>query len=594
MKIFFSKFNPKFIKPDFIAGITVALVLIPQSLAYAQLAGLPAHFGLYTALLPPVIAAFFGSSKQLSTGPVAVLSLMTTASLSPHFTPGSNEYIQAAIFLALCLGLMQLLFGIIKLGGLISFLSHPVIYGFTNAAAIIIATTQLSKFFGVSVGKFEHHYETVIAVLQNAITDTDPVTLMLGIWSLYAMYTFRKLNRKSPTVLISVVLATLFSIIINFKGALIGHVPQGLPTFGLPNIDFKLLSSLIPTILTMSIIGFTESVSVAQAIAVKTKESVNPNKELIGQGLSNIIGSFLQSYPVSGSFSRTAINFQAGAVSELSSFFTSILVFITLLFLTNLLYFIPQVVLAAVIVFSVSGLIDFKKIKHIWYANPYDGIAAILTFFGTLYFAPHLEKGIILGVIFSIGHYLYRSMHPHIVFLSKYKDGALHSVHRFKMERCKNIAVVRLDAPLFFANSAYFENEIINDLVKNSDISEILIVANGINLMDATGEEMLKSLLTSLKTGNKSLYISDVKNPVLEVIKNTGLYKEIGEGHFFQKSDTAIDFIINKLNHRKHHEDMDHCPLERYVKAHGTEKTSIKDKRENIAYFYHKLQLHKT
>lgn len=590
------KFSPKsdFLKSDLIAGITVALVLIPQSLAYAQLAGLPAQFGLYASLLPPVIAAFFGSSKQLATGPVAVLSLMTAAALSPHYTLESNEYVLAAIFIALCLGLMQLFFGITKLGGLISFLSHPVIYGFTNAAAIIIATTQLSKFFGVEVAKYEHQYETVIAVFQSALKNTEPITLLLGLWSVYAMYTFRKINKKLPAVLITVVGATLLSMVINFKGALIGEVPVGLPKFMIPSVDLQLLSSLLPTILTMSIIGFTESISVAQAVAVKTKEAINPNKELVGQGISNIIGSFFQSYPVSGSFSRTAVNFQAGARSAFSSFFTCVLVFITLLFLTKFLYFIPQVVLAAVIIFSVMGLLDIRKIKHIWYTNPYDGIAAILTFFGTLYFAPHLEKGILLGVIFSIGHYLYRSMHPHVVFLSKYRDGALHNVNRFKMERCKNIAVVRLDAPLFFANSAYFENEIINDLAANKDISSVLIIATGINLVDATGEEMIKSLLFSLKTAKKTLYISDVKNQVFEVLKKTGLYAEIGEDHFFQKSDAAIRYIINYLEEAKNHEDSDNCPLRKYVKIHEAEHASLKDKRENIAYFYHKLNLHKS
>ena len=583
--------KPVFLKNDFVAGITVALILIPQSLAYAQLAGLPAQYGLYAALIPPVIAAFFGSSKQLATGPVAVLSLMTASSLTVFYTPGSPDYISAAILLALLLGIFQLGLGMIKFGGLISFLSHPVIYGFTNAAAIIIATTQLSKLFGVNVPSSEHHYETVIAVLQAASKSGELLTLLLGLWSIYALYTLKKLNKKLPIVLIVVISSTLLSQLMGFSGALIGEVPKGLPSFAIPVWDTEVIFGLIPTIITMGIIGFTEAVSIAQAISVKTKDSINPNKELIGQGLGNILGSFFFSYPTAGSFSRSAVNFQAGAKTALSSFFTSFTVLLTLLFFTDLLYFIPQVTLAGVIIYSVSGLIDLKKIRHIWNANPYDGIAAVITFFSTIYFAPHLDKGIMFGVIFSIGYYLYRSMHPRVVFLSKYKDGALHDATKFSMDRCENIAVVRLDAPLFFANAKFFEEEIVNDLASNKGIKDILIIGTGINQLDATGEEMLKSLFENLRPTKKTLYFSDLKAPILQLLKNTGLYNEIHPDHFFSKSDDAIRYVVNILEKADLHTDSEKCPLKKYVKRHEAEEVSIGDKRETIAYFYHKLRL---
>lgn len=583
--------KPVFLKNDFVAGITVALILIPQSLAYAQLAGLPAQYGLYAALIPPVIAAFFGSSKQLATGPVAVLSLMTASSLTVFYTPGSPDYISAAILLALLLGIFQLGLGMIKFGGLISFLSHPVIYGFTNAAAIIIATTQLSKLFGVNVPSSEHHYETVIAVLQEASKSGELLTLLLGLWSIYALYTLKKLNKKLPIVLIVVISSTLLSQLMGYSGALIGEVPKGLPSFAIPVWNTKIIFGLIPTIITMGIIGFTEAVSIAQAISVKTKDSINPNKELIGQGLGNILGSFFFSYPTAGSFSRSAVNFQAGAKTALSSFFTSFTVLLTLLFFTDLLYFIPQVTLAGVIIYSVSGLIDLKKIRHIWNANPYDGIAAFITFFSTIYFAPHLDKGIMFGVIFSIGYYLYRSMHPRVVFLSKYKDGALHDATKFSMDRCENIAVVRLDAPLFFANAKFFEEEIVNDLASNKGIKDILIIGTGINQLDATGEEMLKSLFENLRPTKKTLYFSDLKAPILQLLKNTGLYNEIHPDHFFSKSDDAIRYVVNILEKAGLHTDTEKCPLKKYVKRHEAEEVSIGDKRETIAYFYHKLRL---
>jgi len=583
--------KPVFLKNDFVAGITVALILIPQSLAYAQLAGLPAQYGLYAALIPPVIAAFFGSSKQLATGPVAVLSLMTASSLTVFYTPGSPDYISAAILLALLLGIFQLGLGMIKFGGLISFLSHPVIYGFTNAAAIIIATTQLSKLFGVNVPSSEHHYETVFAVLQEASKNGELLTLLLGLWSIYALYTLKKLNKKLPIVLIVVISSTLLSQLMGYSGALIGEVPKGLPSFAIPVWDTEVIFGLIPTIITMGIIGFTEAVSIAQAISVKTKDLINPNKELIGQGIGNILGSFFFSYPTAGSFSRSAVNFQAGAKTALSSFFTSFTVLLTLLFFTDLLYFIPQVTLAGVIIYSVSGLIDLKKIRHIWNANPYDGIAAVITFFSTIYFAPHLDKGIMFGVIFSIGYYLYRSMHPRVVFLSKYKDGALHDATKFSMDRCENIAVVRLDAPLFFANAKFFEEEIVNDLASNKGIKDILIIGTGINQLDATGEEMLKSLFENLRPTKKTLYFSDLKAPILQLLKNTGLYNEIHPDHFFSKSDDAIRYVVNILEKAGLHTDTEKCPLKKYVKRHEAEEVSIGDKRETIAYFYHKLRL---
>ncbi len=577
------------LRADFIAGITVALVLIPQSLAYASLAGLPPHYGLYASLLPPVIAAFFGSSKHLSTGPVGVVTLMTAASLSLYAKPGSDEYIALALLLAFGLGMFQLILGLIKLGGLASFLSHPVIYGFTNAAAIIIATTQLPKFFGVKVGDYEHHYQTVIAVFEAAANHVDIVTLLVGIWALLAMYTMRVLNKKIPAVLIVVVCSTIFSWLMHYNGAIVGYVPKGLPRFAFIKIDIEVLLKLIPTIITMAIIGFTEAISVAQTIAVKTKERLDPNKELIGQGLANIVGSFNQSYSVSGSFSRTAVSFQAGAKSPYSSLFTSIMVLLTLLFFTQTLFYLPQVVLAAVIIISVIGLIDFKKIRYIWFSSKYDAVAAILTFFGTLYYAPHLDKGIVIGVVFSVGYYLYRNIHPRVVFLSKYKDTRYHDAERFRLDRCKNIAVIRLDSPLFFANATFFENEVISDIADNPEITDIIIVANGINYIDATGEEKLAALFDALRLAKKQLYISDAKLQVLEVLTRTGLRDEIGKKHFFSSIDEGVEFIVTHLEREHKHLDKAHCPLKKYIHADHGEKSFVKDRRETIAYFYHKV-----
>lgn len=589
MKLMLKNLRFDSIKADIVAGITVALVLIPQSLAYAQLAGLPVTFGLYAALLPPFVAALFGSSKQLSTGPVAVLSLMTAAAITPYADPGTAIYATYAVLLAVCLGVFQILLGVLKLGGLISFLSHPVVYGFTNAAALVIATTQLSKFFGVSVGTYEHHYQTVLAVIQQAIFHTDVTTLIFGLTAFGVMYLLKKINTNIPAVLLVVFFSILISWIFQYKGSIVGYIPPGIPALHIPVIDLAVLPSMILTIITMGLIGFTEAISIAQAIAVKNRDKVNPNRELIGQGIANLVGAFTGAYPVAGSFSRTAVNYQAGARSWMSSMFTSIVVLITLLFFTRLLFYLPQVVLASVIVLSVSGLLDMRKLGHIWNNSKFDALAALITFSATLYYAPHLEKGVILGVVCSISYYVYRNARPRIVFLSKYRDGALHDVERFRMDRCKNIAVVRLDAPLFFANSRYFENEIIDDLAKNKNTKYVLLDGSGINEIDATGEEMLSSMLDLLKESGKDLYFSHMKGQILDVLTRSGFTKHAGSNHFFATTPQAMMTLIARLEHKHAHIDQASCPLQMYIKKQRSQLTTNKDKRETIAYFYHKL-----
>lgn len=580
--------NKKNLREDLIAGSTVGLVLIPQSLAYAQLAGLPPQFGLYAAMLPPVIAAGFGSSRHLSTGPVAVLSLMTFAAVTPLASVGSPEYIAYAIILAFLLGVFQLLLGFLKLGELVSFLSHPVIYGFTNAAAIIIATSQLSSFFGVSVPAQTHHYQTVIAVLAKAFNSFDSATFGLGMIAISSMLLIKRTYPKQPAVLMVVIGMTCFTWLTNFTTPVIGEIPRGLPLFSIPRVDFDTTVQLFLPMVTMALIGFTEAISVAQAIAIKTKQRLEPDKELIGQGLANILGSITGSYPVSGSFSRTALNYQTGAISWISSLITSLMVVVTLLFFTDLLYYLPKVVLAATILYSVLGLIDFSKIFSIWKVSRFDGIAAILTFFGTLYFAPDLEMGVILGIIFSIGHFVYRNTHPKVAFLSRYKDGSFIDSRLFHLDQCQNIAVVRLDAPLFFANATFFENEIIKYLAQHKHITDVLFAANGINDVDATGEEMLHTFIGSLQKTHKHVFFSTVKEQVLAVFQKSGLYQQVGERNFFATTKEAIEYMLTHMAHKHQHADQSHCPLRKYIHA-PAETDTHRHHREKIIYKYQKL-----
>jgi sulfate permease, SulP family len=511
----FKSYNSESLRLDAISGLTVALVLIPQSMAYAQLAGLPAYYGLYASFLPPMTAALFGSSRQLATGPVAVVSLMTAASLEPLATAGSEGYIAYAIMLALMVGVFQFSLGLLRLGIVVNFLSHPVVNGFTNAAAIIIASSQLSKMFGVYVDQATHHYETIARVIEAAIHYTHWPTLFLGTLAFGIMYGLKKLVPKAPNVLVAVVITTLISWGIGFEhnqrvdisaikspevrqwimgfnqtvsaveplamerselgkvledakkqgddiavldaqhdiavlttkmerlkhkahtmrenirgvlfvrleqgdegpgfypreentkylnedgrnwriklgnntldetqlpmtggGAVVGNIPKGLPSFSVPDININVLAHLFPYAAIIALLGFMEAISIAKAMAAKTGQRLDPNQELIGQGLGNILGSIGKSYPTSGSFSRSAVNLASGAVTGFSSVFTSLAVVIVLIFFTPLLYHLPQSVLAAVIMMAVIGLINVSGFIHAWHAQWYDGAISIIS-----------------------------------------------------------------------------------------------------------------------------------------------------------------------------------------------------------------------
>jgi MFS superfamily sulfate permease-like transporter len=678
-----------------IAGLTVALVLIPQSMAYAQLAGLPPYYGLYAAFLPPMIAALFGSSRQLATGPVAVVSLMTFASLAPLATTGSERFIAYAIVLALMVGVVQLGLGLLRLGLVVNFLSHPVVNGFTNAAAIIIATSQLSKMFGVHVDTAEHHYETIIWVVQAAMRFTHWPTFFLGALAFAIMYTLKRLAPRVPNVLVAVALTTAISWatgyqhntvvplnavqspkvqelirsyndtlseisrlgeertaatltldraktsgnsiaildakhaaevislkIEDFKekahvyredlrrfvlqgipqadgsllffpgdrvpagarddgyrwrvqvgnnpikadalrltggGDVVGVVPKGLPSFSMPKINISTILHLLPYAAIISFLGFMEAISIAKAMAAKTGQRLDPNQELIGQGLANLLGSIGKSYPISGSFSRSAVNLQAGAVTGFSSVFTSLAVVIMLLFLTPLLYHLPQSVLAAVIMMAVIGLLNVSGFIHAWKAQRADGIISIIAFVCTLVFAPHLDKGIMVGVVLSLLVFLYKVMRPKVTTLARHEDQALRCTVTHGLKECERIALVRFDAPLFFANASFLEDQITERMQAKKGLKHIVIVANGINDIDASGEETLSLLVDRIRSAGVDVSLSGVNESVMKVLKRTHLDVKIGEDHIFPTMERAIEKI-----HPEAHRDIEEaeCPLQ--------------------------------
>ncbi|MFV1985545.1 MAG: SulP family inorganic anion transporter, partial [Thiohalomonadales bacterium] len=539
------------VQADFIAGITVALVLIPQSMAYAQLANLPAYYGLYAAFLPVITGALFGSSNQLMTGPVAVVSLLTASALAPLAVAGSENFIAYAVLLSLLVGLFQLMLGVFRLGIVLNFLSHPVIIGFTNAAALIIAFSQFYKLFGVNKPETGVFVTDVLDVLSQ-IANTHLLSFAMAIGAIAIMVVVKRLWPKIPGVLFAVVITIIISYLIDFEGkggVVVGKIPAGLPTIKLPEFNFDVIQKLIISAIVISLIGFMEAISIAKAMAARTKQRIDVNQELIGQGIANIVGSFSQSYPTSGSFSRSAVNLNAGAITGFSSVVTMIMVLITLLFLTPLLYHLPAAVLASVIMMAVIGLLNFKAIKHAWHAHKHDGIAAGVTFVGTLGFAPHLEWGIVIGASLALGLYLFRTMRPRVAILGRYKDGTLRdiAIHP-ELATDKRLVAVRFDGSLYFANVSYFEDAILAAEASNPDVKFILVVGDAINQLDASGEDVLRHLVERLKDTGVTLVFSGLKRQIILVLKHTGTWNVIGDENIFATEEMALKNIYQRLS----------------------------------------------
>ena len=541
--------NGATLKADSIAGLTVALVLVPQSMAYAQLAGLPPYVGLYASFLPVIIAAVFGSSRQLATGPVAIVSLMTAAALEPLAIQNPEGFLAYAAILALMVGIFQLSLGLLRLGVLVDFLSHPVVVGFTNAAALIIASSQVGKLFGIASRKGEHHYETIWNLIQD-IPQTHFTTLIMGLLSIFLLISIKKISPKMPNVLITVVVCTLLAYFLGYEergGAVVGVVPSGLPGFKIPDVEFNQVVHLIMSAMVIGLLGFVEAISVSKAIASETRQRLSANQELVGQGLSNITASLFQAYPVSGSFSRSAVNFSADGKTGFSSIVTGVLVAVTLLFLTPLLYHLPQATLAAVIVVAVMNLIKIKPIIHAWKVHKHDGFIAVAAFVTTLFFAPHLEKGIMIGVLLSLGLFLYRTMSPHFVEVSRHDDGTLRNADLFNLKTSDTVSVFRYGGDLYFANAGYLEGKVLNSIAAKPDLKVMILDFESVDLVDSTGEETLGRISERLETAGIELYIARAQKSMRDAFIRSGLMDKIGEDRFFRERTQAARFAKEKF-----------------------------------------------
>lgn len=557
LRVYWQSFARRFdmrvgtIKADLVAGLTVSLVAIPQSLAYAQLAGVPAYYGLYAALIPTVIGALFGSSNQLSTGPVAMTSLLTAASIAPLAAHGSELFYSYVILLALVSGLFQIAFGVLRVGILLNFLSNPVLMGFINAAAIIIGLSQLPTLLGIPVAQSEHFMLDITRMLMH-IDTAHELSLGFGLSAFVLLVCFKRYAPKLPGVLITVACLTWISYEIdyaNLGGRVVGVVPQGLPTLSLPPLDWHATVALLPASFVIALISFMEAMSSCKVIAIKTRQPWDENKELIGQGLAKVAAAFSQSMPVSGSFSRSALNIASDARTQLSSIISAIFVLLTLLFFTSLLYHLPKPVLAAIIMMAVMNLINFQSVRNAWLANRDDGIAAIVTFVATLAFAPNIQNGILTGIILSLSLLLYRMMRPRVAVLGLHSDTTLRdAVHHNLPPLHPRLGAIRFDGALRFVNVSYFEDALLKLERENPDMVYILVQSSGINEIDASGIEMLRNLLDRFKNSGIKLAFSGVKKQVSDVMDRTGLTEKISKQNVFATDRDAIDEICRRLD----------------------------------------------
>ncbi len=537
------KYERSDLRSDLAAGLTVGAMLVPQAMAYALLAGLPPEIGLYAATVPVVIYALFGTSRQLAVGPVAIVSLLTASALAPLVTEGSAGYLSAAALLALMVGLVHIVLGVGRLGFLVNFLSHSVLVGFTAAAAIIIGFSQAKHIFGISTERKEHFYETVLEVFDN-LSDTNPETLILGTAALVTLFVLKRVAPKVPGALIVVVGSIVAVELLDLEArgvSVVGDIPDTLPAFGLPDFDGSLIGNLLGTAVVITIVGFMESIAVAKVYARRHRYEVVANNELIGLGAANVAAGLFGGYPVTGGFSRTAVNDTAGARTPLASLITAGIVLLTIAFLTPLFASLPNAALGAIIIMAVIGLIDVTEMRHIAAVKRSDLIGLSVAFFATLILG--IEIGILVAVVASMLVVFARMSMPHSAVLGHVAGTTSYrNVDRFpEAQTLDGVRIVRIDAALSFVNAANVKKLVIAHAAAIEHEPRALILdASGINDLDATGAEMLHELLTEVEERNVVLHFANVKGPVRDVLRSAGIWDKLGTRIHTSTNDAVL------------------------------------------------------
>jgi SulP family sulfate permease len=538
-------------RSDVMAGLTGAIIVLPQGVAFAMIAGLPPEYGLYSAIVPAIVAALFGSSYHLISGPTTAISIVIFTTISPLVPPSTPEYIRMVLALTFMAGLFQVSLGLARLGALVNFVSHSVVVGFTSGAAILIATSQLGNFLGIASPK-RHSFIHIWADVFNRVPETNLYVLGIALTTLLIAVLFKVLRPKWPGMLIAMVAGSVMAVLL--RGGehgvrLVGSLPRHLPPLSFPEITTASVRELAPGALAVAMLGLAEAVSIARSVATRSEQRIDSNQEFIGQGLSNIIGSFFSSYASSGSFTRTGVNYNAGARTPMAAVFAALSLAGILLLIAPLTAYLPIAAMAGILFLVAYSLIDLHHIRTIVRTSrPEAGVMAA-TFFATLFV--ELEFAIYVGVILSLLLYLNRTSHPHFVTLAPDPDAKRRSfinIEKKPLPECPQLKIVRIDGSIFFGAVNHVAEELDAITKRYPEQAHILIVGGGINFIDVAGCQMLGQEAHRLKLNGRQLYMCTMKGEVMEVLRRGGCVKDAGEDFIFASKVEAVRRIVPRLD----------------------------------------------
>jgi SulP family sulfate permease len=550
--VWFKLVTKSSLKADFLAGITGAVIVLPQGIAFATIAGLPPEYGLYTAMVTPIIAALFGSSRHLVSGPTTAISIVVFSAVSHHAEVGSPEFVAMALTLTFLAGVYQLAFGIARLGALVNFVSHTVVIGFTAGAAILIATSQMKHITALAIPKGESFVHIWMDVFRD-VSDINLFVLFIALVTLITALVSKKIMPKSPYLLIGMVVGSVLALFLKEYTdgiKLVGQIPAQLPPLSMPEFSFETIKMLAPEAFAVALLGLIEAVSISRAVATKSNQRIDANQEFIGQGLSNIFGSFFSSYAGSGSFTRSGINYEAGAKTPLSAIFAALLLMLIVLLIAPLTAYLPIAAMGGIILLVAYNLIDFRHIKQTLIFSTSETTILLTTFFATLFL--ELEFAIYLGVLLSLILFLAKTSTPRIPTLSVdinpvTQQRKLINVAKKPLRQCPQLKVIRIDMSIYFGSINHIQKRICK-IADQEGIYHILIVASGINFIDLAGAEALVSENNRLKLNNGGLYFVGLKSTVYEFAAKSCFIRHIGNDHFFDSKSEAISAIYKRLN----------------------------------------------
>ncbi|QTR47032.1 SulP family inorganic anion transporter [Thiothrix litoralis] len=548
--VWFGMVNRQTLKADFFAGLTGAVVVLPQGVAFAAIAGLPPEYGLYTAMVTPIIAGLFGSSLHLISGPTTAISLVVFSTISRYSEPGSAEFIQMVLTLTFLAGVYQLVFGLMRMGMLVNFVSHTVVIGFTAGAAILIATSQMKYVLGIAIPKGESFLHTWMDVITN-IGGINPYILLVAVFTMLSALLLKRFFPRMPHLLFGMVMGSLASFAVGGEAhglKYVGEIPGHLPPFSVPELSFAMLRELASGAFAVALLGLIEAVSIARSIATKSQQRLDGNQEFVGQGLSNIVGSFFSSYAGSGSFTRSGINYAAGGQTPLAAVFAAILLALIVLLVAPLAKYLPVAAMGGIILLVAYNLIDMHHIKHIIESSRSETSILATTFFATLFM--ELEFAIYMGVILSLMIFLMRTSMPSIVSLAPNPEEVHHKlaeVEEYNLQECPQLKMIRVDMSIYFGSLDKVQREL-GKIVEKQHIKHVLMIGESINFIDLAGAEMLVQEAKRLKSLGGGLYLQGAKNKVYDFMDRIDFVADFGEGNVFGSKEAAIKSLSRRLD----------------------------------------------